>query len=631
MMLSSTFGAAVVAALASMASVASAKDGRTFAVLRFHGNGPLTTGRSDPIVNPGEVSSHLHTIQGASGFSNSATGDDLLASNCSTANVKADKSAYWMPSLFFHDKANGTFEPVKLFYMNVYYFFEGTNDDIKPFPVGLQMVSGNAMLKTAPATGNDVLDPALGTIQPAQFTCPRSSYDIPSYPVGSDGSMAGIQDTRNKGAGAGFPFAECDGYASPLRADLHFPSCYDPSKDLADYKNNMQFPTDAGGGKQDCPAGWVHTPHIFYEMYWNTPLFVDRWTPNEGSQPFVLANGDATGFSLHGDFLSGWDQDVMQHIIDTCDAGDAGMDKCPGIETVLEGECHIANPSPEVVDGVLAALPGNNPLFGWEYGTGSGYATTSTKAATSTTKAVTSTTKAVTSTTKAVTSTTKAATTSTTKATTKATSASSSPLASYVAVNAAAVSSPPSSSSIVLVTSATTSASTSTPAYHYSNATSITSSSSSAASTEADPGANNAAAGSSYPAATPTTFATLSATKTTGPAAAPTSATAKTSTTKTSTTKTATTKKSTTTTKPHKTSGRKGSGGSCRMPTGNDDEKEAATSKDTTTFVTVPVTVYKTETATATVTVTDSADSAVGTTGVYARREGHVRRHARYQ
>ncbi|EPE07387.1 hypothetical protein F503_08038 [Ophiostoma piceae UAMH 11346] len=594
-MLSSTFGATLVAVLASMVSVASAKDGRTFAVLRFHGDGPLTTGRSDPIVNPGEVSSHLHTIQGASGFSNSATGDDLLASNCSTANVKADKSAYWMPSLFFHDKANNTFEPVKLFYMNVYYFFEGTNDDIKPFPVGLQMVSGNAMLKTAPATGNDVLDPAKGTIQPAQFTCPRSSYDIPSYPVGSDGTTAGIQDTNNKGAGAGFPFAECDGYASPLRADLHFPSCYDPSKDLTDYKNNMQFPTDAGYGKQDCPEGWIHTPHIFYEMYWNTPLFSDRWTPNEDYQPFVLANGDATGFSLHGDFLSGWDQDVLQHIIDTCDAGDAGMDKCPGIETVLEGECHIDNPSPEVVDGVLTALPGNNPIFGWEYGTGSGGATT-----TSATKSATS-------------------TKATSSASTASTSAASSSPVSYGVVNAAAVSSAP---SIILVTSAATSASTtSTPVYHYSNSTSVASSSSSSAAaayTEAAPGANNAAAGSSHPAATPTTFATLSATKTpAGPVAAPTTATTKSPTT--------------TAAKPYKTSGRKGNGGPCRMPTGDDDEEnETSTSKDTTTFVTIPVTVYKTETATATITVTDSAYSSVGTTGIYARREGRIRRRAQY-
>ncbi|KIH89394.1 wsc domain containing protein [Sporothrix brasiliensis 5110] len=377
--------ATLVAALAAIAPAVSAKDSRTFAVLRFHGDDPLTIGRTDPIVSPGGPSSHVHVVQGGNAFGNSATGESLLKSTCSTANIAGDKSAYWMPQVFFHDPKNGSFEPVPLFYMNVYYFFEATNDDITAFPVGLQMVSGSATRKTAPTTGNDVLDPAEGTIQPAQFTCPRSSYDPPSYPVGSDGSMAGLQDTNNKGAGAGFPFAECDGYASPLRADLHFPSCYDPSKALTDFQSNTAFPTDAGDGKQDCPKGWLHMPHLFYEMYWNTPLFVDRWDPAAAdSQPFVLSNGDAAGFSLHGDFLAAWDTTVLQHIIDTCDAGDAGMDQCAGVDTVLKGNCNIPNPTPEDVTGVLSALPGNNPLFGWQYGTGSATGATGATGATST-------------------------------------------------------------------------------------------------------------------------------------------------------------------------------------------------------------------------------------------------------
>ncbi|OAA58514.1 wsc domain containing protein [Niveomyces insectorum RCEF 264] len=363
---------AAALAVAATASVASAKDSRTFAVMHFHGDGPLTIGRTDPIVSPGKASSHVHHVQGGNAFGNSATGESMLKSTCSTANLAADKSAYWMPSLYFYDAKNNSFESVPMFYMNVYYFFEATNDKIEAFPVGLQMVSGNALKDTPPATGNDVLDPSQGTIQPAQFTCPRSSYNPPSYPPGSDGTRAGIQDTNNQGAGAGFPFAECDGYASPLRADLHFPSCYDPSQPLTAYKTNTAFPTDAGDGKQDCPPGWKHLPHLFYEMYWNTPLFADRWTPNEGSQPFVLANGDAAGYSLHGDFLAAWDTTVLQSIIDTCDAGDSGMDKCPGVETVLSGNCQIPNPTPEQVTGVLAELPGHNPLFGWQYGPLSG-------------------------------------------------------------------------------------------------------------------------------------------------------------------------------------------------------------------------------------------------------------------
>ncbi len=109
------------AALAALITTVAAKDGRTFAVLHFQGNGPLTEGRSDPIVSPGKVSSHVHTVQGGNGFSNTATGASMLKSTCSTAKIAGDKSAYWMPKLYFHDKAANTFEPVPLFYMNVYY------------------------------------------------------------------------------------------------------------------------------------------------------------------------------------------------------------------------------------------------------------------------------------------------------------------------------------------------------------------------------------------------------------------------------------------------------------------------------------------------------------------------------
>lgn len=178
--------------------------------------------------------------------------------------------------------------------------------------------------------------------------------------------------------------ANCDGQYSPLRQDLHFPSCYDPSKDLTDYKNNMVYPTTVYDGyiaKQNCPAGFKHVPHLFYEMYWNTIDFKDRWTPNEGTQPFVLANGDLSGCSGHGDFLAAWNDTVLQNIIDTCNAGDIGMDKCPGV-TVRDQStsCKVNSPLKEVVSGTMTALPGNNPLVGWgmsEGGSGSGNAASS--------------------------------------------------------------------------------------------------------------------------------------------------------------------------------------------------------------------------------------------------------------
>jgi hypothetical protein len=254
--------------------------------------------------------------------------------------------------------------------------FDATNDDIKSFPLGLQIVSGNAQLRTAPSTsGAAQLDPSQGKVQPAQITCPRSGFNPASWPAGSDGSVAGIQDPNNQGSGIGFPFQDCDGYASPMRVDVHFPSCYDPSAGLTNFRNNMAFPTPAAGGKLDCPKGWIHVPHMFFETYWDTHAFAPRFQQLNGkASPFTFSNGDTTGFSAHGDFISGWDNDELQNIIDNCDAGHAGLDACPGLKLGVNdgsGSCNIKCPVDEVVDGKLEKLPGNNPLAGWALGGGS--------------------------------------------------------------------------------------------------------------------------------------------------------------------------------------------------------------------------------------------------------------------
>jgi hypothetical protein len=353
--------------LATFAASASAYDAnsRTFAVNHFYGNGPLVMGRMDPIVSPGGPSGHVHAVQGGNAFALTMTDDQALSSTCTSSLVKNDKSNYWTPSLYFQDPTTGLLEDVEMFYMNVYYFFEATTDVIEAFPPGLRMVVGNPSLRSPPSTGGQsIIDQADGPIQPVQWVCPRSNTNSPLYPPNSDGLHGvGIQDPGNAGAGVGFPDQNCDGYASPLRADVHFPSCFNKSAGIDDYKNNMVFPING-----NCPSGFIHTPHLFYEVYWNTPLFASRWTQGQGNQPFVLSNGDPTGYSLHGDFLAGWDVATLTQIINNCNAGDSGMDKCPGLMGGLNDpstSCNINSPIDEVISGTLSKLPGNNPIGQW--------------------------------------------------------------------------------------------------------------------------------------------------------------------------------------------------------------------------------------------------------------------------
>lgn len=108
-------------ALAILAPLAAAKDSMTFAVLHFKGNGFLTEGPMDPVVNPGATATHYHSIMGGSNFGTTIQGDELLNSDCTTTSIKNDKSNYWVPTLFFQDPKDSTFEKVDLYYMNVYY------------------------------------------------------------------------------------------------------------------------------------------------------------------------------------------------------------------------------------------------------------------------------------------------------------------------------------------------------------------------------------------------------------------------------------------------------------------------------------------------------------------------------
>lgn len=249
--------------------------------------------------------------------------------------------------------------------------FDASNDEIKAFPVGLSIVSGDPTLRKPPSREfMSNLDPSKGPVNPVKWTCPRTNMNQEAWPANSDGLTAGIGDPNNKGEGVGFPDVDCDGFASPLRGDIHFPSCYNPAAGLANFRENMVFPSDAGNGKLDCPKGYIHVPHIFLEVYWNTPAFKDRWQQGKGSQPFVLSNGDATGYSNHADFMAGWDETLLQNIINHCDKGTAGMDQCPEIKGVNKNECTIEAPVNEKVGGLLDALPGNNRVTGWSYGGG---------------------------------------------------------------------------------------------------------------------------------------------------------------------------------------------------------------------------------------------------------------------
>ncbi len=108
-------------ALATLAAAKPPSNSRTYAVDYFYGTGPLVEGRIDPIVSPGQVAGHVHTVMGGSAFGLTMSDTQALSANCTNSKPKADKSNYWWPKLYFQDPKNGSFIDVDLYYAKVYY------------------------------------------------------------------------------------------------------------------------------------------------------------------------------------------------------------------------------------------------------------------------------------------------------------------------------------------------------------------------------------------------------------------------------------------------------------------------------------------------------------------------------
>jgi hypothetical protein len=88
---------------------------------------------------------------------------------------------------------------------------------------------------------------------------------------------------------------------------------------VAYYTNFLELDRE-GGVTGICPDTHpVRYPKLFMEVYYTDYQEDLPWTEGANpEQPYVLANGDGTGFGLHADFFNGWKDGVLDTALKTC-------------------------------------------------------------------------------------------------------------------------------------------------------------------------------------------------------------------------------------------------------------------------------------------------------------------------
>lgn len=121
----------------------------------------------------------------------------------------------------------------------------------------------------------------------------------------------------------------------------------------------MAYPSGINNGV--CPSSHpVHLISIFFEIYFS----VDPFNKLNDGGIFVVSTGDSTGYSLHGDFYNGWDQDILQQAVDQCTNDSGVLEDCgvfTGQNLIITDDaansCSAIDPVGVPVDGVLDFLP----------------------------------------------------------------------------------------------------------------------------------------------------------------------------------------------------------------------------------------------------------------------------------
>jgi hypothetical protein len=262
---------------------------------RLHGNNFFAncrfshTSNDDPIVYPGQPGrSHPHTFFGNRSTDASSTLASLRAAR-TTCKPRADKAAYWVPTLFRNGRevrpAKGQF----------YYNLRGY-DRMRPFPPGLRMVSGNS--HAVYPQSRRVVYWACGGGAGVRT---RPSATVPRH--------CPVIHAKFKSRGKRCP--SCPLVPMVFEADVktflelhvNFQDCWDGKRlDSPDHRSHMAYSRG-----YVCPASHpVKVPLV---------RLMIRYPIVDGRGVTLASGGQLTG---HADFVNAWNQRTLARLVDDC-------------------------------------------------------------------------------------------------------------------------------------------------------------------------------------------------------------------------------------------------------------------------------------------------------------------------
>ena len=211
----------------------------------------------------------------------------------------ANRSAYWVPTII--DTSNGT--PIAADSIGVYYkngYFPG-NTLTNGIPAGLRMIAG---------------DPnATGPRDPKEFAYRWKCIGGPRQ--------------QNDQYGDDIPTA-CDPGAE-IWQEIFFPQCWDGKNlDSPDHKSHMSYGETAnvnGAWVFRCPATHpASIPQIAFNVIYKVPA--------KGTKTWRLASdaydsSKAGGWSSHGDWFNGWQQEISDAWFKGCIKAKKGLPFAP--------------------------------------------------------------------------------------------------------------------------------------------------------------------------------------------------------------------------------------------------------------------------------------------------------------